>query len=109
MNASAGRGTRSTVAKPASTASASERRSPSSGRRHGGNPQRTGDPTATGPDALQLVPLPIRRRDRRPAAIAATVVFGGDLVALGAALLLIRPAAGANAVYALLAMAALLA
>jgi exopolysaccharide biosynthesis polyprenyl glycosylphosphotransferase len=61
------------------------------------------------PDALQLVPLPIRRRDRRPAAIAATVVFGGDLIALGAVLLLMRPATGANAVYALLAMAALLA
>ena len=97
------------MAKPASTASASERRSPGSGRRHGGNPQRTGNGAPTGPDALQLVPVPIRRRDRRPAALAATVVFGGDLIALGAALLLTRPAAGADAVYALLAMVALLA
>jgi len=97
------------VAKPASTASASERRSRDVPRRHGGNQQRTGDGPPTGSDALQIVPPLTYRRDRRPAAIAATVIFGGDLIALGAALLLTRPAAGANATYAILAMAALLA
>ena len=65
----------------------------------------------TGPDAL-----PDRPAARRAAAtaarprIAATVVFGGDLIALGAAMLVVtRPADGANAIYALLAMVALLA
>jgi exopolysaccharide biosynthesis polyprenyl glycosylphosphotransferase len=61
-----------------------------------------------GLDALQIVPPPPRRRDRRPAAIAATVVFGGDLIALGAAMLIARPAEGVNALYAVLAVVALL-
>jgi exopolysaccharide biosynthesis polyprenyl glycosylphosphotransferase len=36
-------------------------------------------------------------------------VFGGDLIAIGSALLITRPAGGADAIYALLAMAALVA
>jgi hypothetical protein len=55
---------------------------------------------------LQIVPPPPRRRDRRPAAIAATVVFGGDLIALGSAMLVTRPSNGVSAFYALTAMAA---
>ena len=65
------------------------------------------DVSLGGSDALQIVPPP-RRRDRRPAAIAATVVFGGDLIALGSAMLVTRPADGVNAIYALIAMVALL-
>jgi len=95
------------VAKPSSTASASQRRLQLTSRRQGGR-QRPGDVTPGGSDALQIVPPPPRRRDRRPAALAATVVFGGDLIALGAATLLTRPADGVNATYALLAMIALL-
>ena len=77
-------------------------------RRQGGSQQRRGDGAAGSPDALQIVPPPPRHRDRRPAAIAATVVFGGDLIALGAAMLVTRPAQGVNAIYAIVAMVALL-
>ena len=98
------------MAKPSSTASASERRLRVMSRRHAGDHRRTGEGSLGPPDALQIVPPPSKRRDRRPAAIAATVVFGGDLIAIGSAMLIVtRQAEGANAIYALLAMAALLA
>ncbi|MDQ1535162.1 MAG: hypothetical protein QOF28_2923 [Actinomycetota bacterium] len=90
------------MAKPSSTASAPERRLRVMSRRHAGAHPRASD-------GLQIVPPPPRHRDRRPAAIAATVVFGGDLIALGSAMLVVtRPAQGTNAVYALFALAALL-
>ncbi len=108
MNTLRGRGARSTVAKPSSTASASERRPRVTSRRQGGGQQRRGEAALGGPDALQIVPPPARRRDRRPAAIAATVVFGGDLIALGTAMLATRPAQGVDAIYAIFAMVALL-
>jgi exopolysaccharide biosynthesis polyprenyl glycosylphosphotransferase len=109
MNTLRGRGARSTVAKPSSTASASERRLRVTPRRQGGAQQRNGDTALNGSDALQIVPPPPRHRDRRPAAIAATVVFGGDLIALGAAMLIARPAEEVNVTYAVFAMVALLA
>jgi exopolysaccharide biosynthesis polyprenyl glycosylphosphotransferase len=97
------------VAKPSSTAAESERRLRVTSRRHGGGPRRNGTAARAGSDALQIVPPPAKRRDRRPAAIAATVVFGGDLIALGLAMLVIQPTAGVNAAYAILAVVALLA
>jgi len=96
------------VAKPSSTASASERRLRVTTRRQGGGEHRSRDGALGSPDALQIVPPPSRHHDRRPTAIAATVVFGGDLISLGAAVLVTRPAAGVNALYALVAMVALL-
>ena len=96
------------MAKPSSTASASERRLRVTSRRQGGGQQRRSDVALGGSDALQIVPPPPPPGDRRPAAIAATVVFGGDLIALGSAMLVTRPADGVNAIYALFAMVALL-
>ena len=96
------------MAKAPSTASASERRLRVTTRRQGGGQHRRRDGAHGGSDALAIVPPPNRHRDRRPAAIAATVVFGGDLIALGSAVLVTRPAAGVNALYALVAMVALL-
>jgi len=96
------------VAKPSSTASASERRLRVTSRLQGGAHKRTGDASLGGSDALQIVPPPPRQRDRRPAALAATVVFGGDLIALGSAVLVTRPAGPVNAIYAIVAMIALL-
>jgi exopolysaccharide biosynthesis polyprenyl glycosylphosphotransferase len=97
------------VAKPSSTASASERRLRVISRRPGGEEDRRGK-GSHGSDALQIVPPPHRHRDRRPAAIAATVIFGGDLIALGTAMLVAaRPAGAANATYAIFAVMGLLA
>ncbi len=80
-------------------------------RRQGGGQDRRGDLAPGGSDALQIVrpSATAPRRDRRPAAIAATVVFGGDLIALGAALLVARRADHVSALYAGFAIFALLA
>jgi exopolysaccharide biosynthesis polyprenyl glycosylphosphotransferase len=108
MNSPLSEGPRSTVAKPSSTASASERRLRVISRRPGGDDDAGGKGPHGGSEALQIVPPP-RRRDRRPAAIAATVVFGGDLIALGIAMLIAGPAGSANVTYAIFAVVGMLA
>ena len=111
MNTLRGRGTGSSVAKPSTTASASEHGARVVTRRQGGGRRiRRGDAAGAGSDALQIVRSATPpRRDRRPAAIAATVVFGGDLIALGAALLIARSSARADLLYTAFAVFALVA